>query len=94
MAEVWERNLPAVRERVEAIERAARAARKGKADATLASEAREAAHKLAGSLGSFGLDRGSELARRLERRLEPTGELGEADEIARLVSELRGAIEG
>lgn len=93
-AEVWARNLPAIRGRVGTIEMAVGAARAGELNAELADRAREAAHKLAGSLGSFGLDRGSELARRLERRFESAGSLGDARESARLIAELRCVIEG
>lgn len=78
LAEVWTRNLPSIGERVDTIERAVEAAEKGELGADLAAGAREAAHKLAGSLGSFGLARGSDLARELERRHVDTTELASA----------------
>jgi len=92
-AEVWERNLPSLGAHVGTIERAARAVEEGGLGAGLTVDAHTAAHKLAGSLGSFGLARGSELARELERRFEPGRDPGDSREIARLVSELRGVIE-
>jgi len=49
------------------------------------------AHKLAGSLGTFGLPEGSRLAKELELLLE--GDAPSADEAARLAAALRAAVE-
>jgi DNA-binding response OmpR family regulator len=57
-------------------------------------KAEEIAHKLAGGLGTFGYERGSELARELETRLRHSAPPGEADlfelnqQVARLREEL------
>jgi len=49
------------------------------------------AHKLAGSLGTFGLPEGSRLAKELELLLE--GDAPSADEAARLAAALRAAVQ-
>lgn len=63
LAEVWVRSRPLLEARLKAVE-----------SALAGTESRERAlleaHRLAGSLGTFGLERGSELARRLEAGLE------------------------
>ncbi len=94
LAAVWERERPVLLERVAAVERAAAAsaggAPGGPAPGAETIEAgRAAAHKLAGVLGTFGLGRGTELARELEARL------GEADPgLPGLAAELRAVVEG
>jgi len=64
--QLWIRFLPEIRERVAILEAAARAHAAG----VLTSEQREAAHaaahKLAGTLGTFNLARGTDLAREFE----------------------------
>ncbi len=88
LAEIWQRNLHILTERLDTLERAAAAASNG----TLTEEAREEAatvsHKLAGSLGMFGYSRGSEIGRELEqifRDLPPAS----PDRISPLTIELR-----
>ena len=94
IAEIFERNRPIVAERLGCIRDAARAiadADDGAPDETVMNAGRSAAHKLAGSLGSFGYARGSELAREAELMLtapDPDGaRIAEiADEIERVIS--------
>ncbi len=66
LSRLWTRFLPEIEERVAQLEAAAKAL----AAADLSREQRDAAHatahKLAGSLGMFGLHRGTELARQAE----------------------------
>jgi chemotaxis protein histidine kinase CheA len=70
MAAIWQRSLPLIQERLDALDHAAELAAAG----TLTAEDRQAAasnaHKLAGSVGMFGYMEGTELARRLETTLE------------------------
>ena len=63
---MWTQFLPQMRERVEILEHAAQAFASGTLSTEDQTAAASAAHKLAGSLGSFGLTRGTELARELE----------------------------
>jgi HPt (histidine-containing phosphotransfer) domain-containing protein len=61
--QLWFRFLPEIRKRVELLQSAA--ADNGHS-ATLREEAVAAAHKLAGALGTFDLERGTDLAREYE----------------------------
>ncbi len=61
---LWQRFLPEIRERVTILESAAVAGCKLTGEQRQAAQA--AAHKLAGVLGTFGLARGTDLARELE----------------------------
>lgn len=63
---MWARFLPQVRERAEVLASAAQAAMAGHLTGEQREAAQSAAHKLAGTLGTFGLDRGTELAREIE----------------------------
>lgn len=63
---LWARFLPEIRGRVSIIESALQNLGSGSLGAEQKDAARSAAHKLAGVLGTFGLGRGTELARELE----------------------------
>jgi len=63
---LWQRFLPQIRERVAILESAAAALAAGPLTEELREAALAAAHKLAGTLGTFGLTRGTVLARELE----------------------------
>ena len=69
IARLWDQFRPLARDRVEAIAEfvdRADADAPSRATATAQERARRAAHDLAGSLGSYGRPRGSELARAIE----------------------------
>jgi diguanylate cyclase (GGDEF)-like protein len=89
---VWERHRPEMLERVAAIERAVTALITGDLDAGLLGEARGAAHTLAGTAGTFGYVRASQLAREIERELEDAG-VASVPGISRLTLSLRGELE-
>jgi HPt (histidine-containing phosphotransfer) domain-containing protein len=78
MNRLWAKYLPQMEERVEVLEKAAARLAGGKslseADQNRASQD---AHKLAGVLGTFGLQEGTELAREAEQLY---GEALDADE--------------
>jgi HPt (histidine-containing phosphotransfer) domain-containing protein len=87
---LWERNQAQVEKRLHLLDSAAAANRHGNMGEELRNEAREIAHKLAGSLGMFGFPMGSEIARRLEMLFEsgnPDPEL-----LAELTVQLRGSL--
>lgn len=87
LTSLWERGLPVLRERINLLDRAATAAKTGEVDEELRVEAMGIAHKLAGSLGMFGYDRGTEIARQIEQMLAaPPVASGR---LAAFVSELR-----
>jgi HPt (histidine-containing phosphotransfer) domain-containing protein len=90
-ADVWRRSRPEMENRVATIAISVKALEAGDLDPERAA-AIDAAHKLAGVLGAFGLDRGTELARSLEEGLEAGGPAG-AGRLARLAAELRSLVE-
>ena len=63
---LWYRFLPEMQGRVAILDSAAEAYRSGNLSDGQREEAHAAAHKLAGVLGTFGLSRGTALARELE----------------------------
>lgn len=66
MNRLWVQFLPQIEERVATLEAAARAVSDGTLTPALREQAAAAAHKLAGTLGTFGLNQGTELARQAE----------------------------
>jgi Hpt domain len=66
LAGIWERSKTTVAQRVEILRDATAAAVKGRLDESGRLRAVDSAHKLAGVLGTFGLPRGTELAREAE----------------------------
>lgn len=63
---MWVKFLPDIEERVAVLESAANAVSRGNLTDELREKAWSAAHKLAGTLGTFGLDEGTVLAREAE----------------------------
>jgi HPt (histidine-containing phosphotransfer) domain-containing protein len=90
LAALWLRNRPLIEERLAILERAADAAANG----TLIVEQREAAadiaHKLAGSLGMYGYDQGTQIARQIELLLDY--HTPDAARLIPLIAELRSTI--
>jgi HPt (histidine-containing phosphotransfer) domain-containing protein len=92
---LWAQFLPMVRERIVILESAAAASATNKLSAEQQEEAKSAAHKLAGVLGSYGLPRGTQVARELETMyscLKDPGALLSAH-LASLTAELRQIVE-
>lgn len=93
MAELWERHLPEIAERVRVLVRACSALEWGKLSEEERKAAMAAAHKLAGALGTFGRTRGTELAREVEGMLERGSDDFETmrtfvDELRRIVGKI------
>jgi HPt (histidine-containing phosphotransfer) domain-containing protein len=93
LARLWVKFLPQIEERVAVLEAAARALAAGSLSVEQREAAHAAAHKLAGSLGTFGLLRGTELAREAELLLADEVQQEPAAQLARSVSELRLVLE-
>jgi HPt (histidine-containing phosphotransfer) domain-containing protein len=92
---LWTRFLPDIRARVSVLEATGLAASEGKLTANEREAARSAAHKLAGVLGTFGLTRGTILARELEltfTREYPQSQRAGA-KLAETAAELRSMVE-
>jgi HPt (histidine-containing phosphotransfer) domain-containing protein len=93
LCDIWDRAYPVVLERVRTIEDAIAELSKQHPQGKPIDAGRADAHKLAGTLGTFGLDRGTELARALEARLSASSSTEKATETKRLAAELRSTIE-
>jgi len=70
LASLWLRNRPLIEERLDTLDRAASSAASGTLVEELREEAADTAHKLAGSLGMYGYDHGTRIARQLELLLD------------------------
>jgi HPt (histidine-containing phosphotransfer) domain-containing protein len=68
--QMWSRFLPQMRDRMALLSEATEAYANGALSPVQQKAAREAAHKLSGVLGSFGLANGTVLARELETIFE------------------------
>ena len=90
LAQIWRNSEATLFERIAAIQKAEEQMREGDLSEDQREAARAAAHKLAGVLGTFGLPRGTELARGVEARLQPGELAGPADagKLAILIEEL------
>ncbi len=88
---LWERNLPMLRDRLAQLDRAATLALDNHLTPSLRSDAAMTAHKLAGSLGTFGYPEGTRIARALEQLLDAP-EPPHPPHLARLTRELRAAL--
>jgi HPt (histidine-containing phosphotransfer) domain-containing protein len=92
---MWNQFLPQMHERVAVLEAMAKAFAAGPLSTSQQEQAQAAAHKLAGTLGTFGLTRGTVLARELEliysQQNEPEDDL--AERLASTAAELRHLID-
>jgi diguanylate cyclase (GGDEF)-like protein len=70
VVQIWERKKGAFLDRLTVLEQAVQAVKSQSLDAELNQKAIENAHKLAGGLGTFGLEEGSRVARQIEELLE------------------------
>jgi DNA-binding response OmpR family regulator/HPt (histidine-containing phosphotransfer) domain-containing protein len=76
-----QRYLAIARQQTHVIEEAAEAFSQGRLDSQLRNSSRVNAHKLAGSLGSFGIPEGSQIAHQLETHLEAIEQMLEPAEL-------------
>ncbi len=92
---LWTRFQPEIRNRVELIATAAAAYAANDLTAAQRDAAHDAAHKLAGTLGTFSLARGTELAREFEllSASENTPSPATADRMVAIAAELRTIVD-
>ena len=90
LAKLWLRVRPLVDERLVTLDQAASAASAGALGHDLQKEGASSAHKLAGSLGMYGFDEGTRVAREIEVLLGGTAP--DAVRLNGLIAELRGAV--
>jgi HPt (histidine-containing phosphotransfer) domain-containing protein len=95
LAGIWKEFLPIIREQLQAVEDAVRAAVDQKPDDEVFRNGVSAAHKLAGSIGSFGLMEGSRAASEIERSLRASTQVDatQARQLSELVATLRKEVE-
>ena len=93
--DVWQKVLPLMLTRLEAIQRAQRELQAGKLTDDLRLDAAQQAHKLAGSLGVFGMQEASELAAKIEQLLSSEEILNEESsaQLTDCVERLKSKIE-
>lgn len=91
---LWVRFLPEMEGRVALLEAAAEASKFDRLSAGQQEEAHAAAHKLAGVLGTFGLTRGTLLARELEIMYSPQNgrDPAQAGQLSQIATELRAIV--
>jgi HPt (histidine-containing phosphotransfer) domain-containing protein len=93
LAALRHRHRESARARIATLSDAAAALLGGDLGEKQRREAEREAHKLAGSLGTYGLPRGSEIARELELRFGERPADADASEIAALVESLRRLVD-
>jgi diguanylate cyclase (GGDEF)-like protein len=95
VAALWERFQESTMQRIAVLEQAVLALLTGALPATLQQQAEREAHKLAGSLGTFGFAKGSQLAQGMEHMLQPGQPLGPPQtlRLSELVVALRQELE-
>ena len=87
---MWVQFLPQIEERVDVLAAAAQAFAVRQLSAEQQQAAQAAAHKLAGALGTFGLARGTDLAREVEVMYSQEGgpDPASGEQLASLAAEL------
>ncbi len=91
LAELWQRHLPTLHERLDILDRAAAAASTGALAEPSREEALSIAHKLSGNLGMFGYQQAGNIASRMEHILKaPTPE--DLARLSTLARELRATL--
>jgi HPt (histidine-containing phosphotransfer) domain-containing protein len=92
---LWQKYLPQMLSRLQVVHAGVKELSRGNLTDQLRNEAAQEAHKLAGSLGTFGLQAGSELATEIEHLFSTPGTVSGPDlpKLKILVSKLQTEIE-
>jgi HPt (histidine-containing phosphotransfer) domain-containing protein len=91
--DLWQKHLPLMRSRIETIQLAVDALRKSRLTQDLRAEAAREAHNLAGSLGTFGLEHGSEAATEIEKLLsEGSSDSVPAEKLSRYLDKVKSQV--
>lgn len=88
---LWTQSRPIVLGRIDGLQETARSLAAGRLEPEEIEKARAEAHKLVGSLGTFGLPRGSELAGGVEQEFEASD--CDPARLADLLAQLRALVE-
>ena len=89
---LWKQFLPQMEERVAAIEAAGRSLADGELTDDQRDAAHAAAHKLAGVLGTFGLTKGTILAREAEFLFSGDADPAAALQLSEIAAQLRALV--
>jgi HPt (histidine-containing phosphotransfer) domain-containing protein len=89
---MWMQFLPQIEERVAVLEAASQALSTGELSDELRDAAQAAAHKLAGVLGTFGLMKGTILAREAEMQFSGDADPESAPQLTEIAGQLRSLI--
>lgn len=89
---LWKQFLPQIGERVAILETAGHALSEGELPDEQRDSARSAAHKLAGVLGTFGLTKGTILAREAEQICSGDSDPALAEQLTDIAAQLRALI--
>jgi HPt (histidine-containing phosphotransfer) domain-containing protein len=92
LANLWERSLPTLHERLNILDRAALEGISGNLSETSRIEALNVAHKLSGTLGMFGRHQGTEIAREMEQLLSAPIPAAALPRLVTLAASLRQAL--
>jgi HPt (histidine-containing phosphotransfer) domain-containing protein len=90
--ELWLKFRPQIEERVVVLEQAAAALAQDNLSPALCAEAQSAAHKLAGSLGTFGFMAGGEMAREAESMYQSNPSRESAAHLNEIAAALRAIV--
>jgi HPt (histidine-containing phosphotransfer) domain-containing protein len=95
LATLWSRSQQNISDRLDVLRTAHRTLRTNPADNNARRAGADAAHKLAGILGTFGLPEGTNLARRIEVMLESATPIRpfDLDGVQRTINQLQQMIE-
>lgn len=95
LSRVWEETKGVTFGRITVIEEASSSLRSGLLTPELRARAAGEAHKLAGSLGTFGLSEGFRLSRTIEQMLKAETDLDrdQGNQLAQLLHQLRSELE-
>jgi HPt (histidine-containing phosphotransfer) domain-containing protein len=95
LATLWSRSQQNITDRLDVVRTAHRALRTNPAEKNARRAGSDAAHKLAGILGTFGLPEGTDLARRIEVMLEAAAPVRpfDLDTLQRTIDQLQQMIE-
>lgn len=96
IAEVWQRFQPRVHEQITVLEQAVTALTHQTLTQELRQQAEQEAHTLAGSLGTFGFEQASQLARTIEQQFQSSDRLksSQIHQLQQMIATLRQEIAG
>ena len=91
---LWKQFLPQMEERVAVLEAAGTALTAGRLSENQREAAQSAAHKLAGVLGTFGMTKGTILAREAEMLCSGDADPASAAQLTEIAAQLRSLVAG